>query len=138
MNKKHNNIVNGGALGGSILLGLALFAVVAFKILVINNMWGGYNLQKLKNENAYIYIEVFNFPFKYEKKNIIFREFYDELDNFYYIGIYQKKENDVIFLKKFHTYRYFLQRLRFESLESCRAYCEMTSELLNNDIIKAL
>ncbi len=95
-------------------------------------------MQKPKDENAYIYIEVFNFPFKYEKQNIIFKEFFDELDNFYYIGIYQKKENDVIFLKKFNTYRYFLQRLRFESLESCRAYCEETSELLKNDIIKAL
>lgn len=95
-------------------------------------------MQKLKNENAYIYIEVFNFPFKYEKQNIIFKEFFDKLDGFYYIGIYQKNENDVIFLKKFNTYRYFLQRLRFESVATCRAYCEMTSELLNNDIIKAL
>ncbi|ADM73596.1 hypothetical protein LaPh949_gp038 [Lactococcus phage 949] len=38
MNKKHDDIINGGTLGGSILFGLALVAVVAFKILVINNM----------------------------------------------------------------------------------------------------
>lgn len=95
-------------------------------------------MQKLKNENEYIFIEVFNFPFKYKKDCIVFREFYDEMDGFYYIGIYQKNENDVIFLKKFNTYRYFLQRLRFESLESCRAYCKETSELLKNDIIKSL
>lgn len=95
-------------------------------------------MQKLKNENAYIYIEVFNFSFKYEKQNIIFKEFFDKLDGFYYIGIYQKNENDVIFLKKFNTYRYFLQVLRFESLENCLMYCEETSELLKNGIIKAL
>ena len=95
-------------------------------------------MQKLKNENAYIYIEVFNFPFKYEKDDIIFSEFYDEMDGFYYIGIYQKIENDLIFLKKFNTYRYFLQPLKFESLESCEMYCKMTSELLKNDIIKSL
>lgn len=95
-------------------------------------------MQKLKNENAYIYIEVFNFNFRYEKQNIVFTDFFDKLDGFYYIGIYQKIENDVIFLKKFNTYRYFLQPLKFESLESCRAYCEETGELLNNDIIKAL
>ncbi|ARM66169.1 hypothetical protein AM2_042 [Lactococcus phage AM2] len=95
-------------------------------------------MQKLKNENEFIYINVFKFPFKYEKKNIIFKEFFDKLDGFYYIGIYQKKENDVIFLKKFNTYRYFLQVLRFESLESCLIYCKETSELLKNDIIKAL
>ena len=95
-------------------------------------------MQKLKDENEFIYIENFHFNFRYKKKNIIFKEFYDKLDNFYYIGIYQKKENDVIFLKKFNTYRYFLQVLRFESLESCRDYCEETRELLKNDIIKAL
>lgn len=95
-------------------------------------------MQKPKDENAYIYIEIFNFNFRYKKKSIVFSEFYDKLDGFYYIGIYQKKENDVIFLKKFNTYRYFLQPLKFESLESCRAYCEETSELLKNDIIKAL
>ena len=95
-------------------------------------------MQKLKNENAYIFIEVFKFPFKYKKKNIIFREFFDKLDGFYYIGIYQKIENDLIFIKKFNAYRYFLQVLRFESLESCLMYCEETSELLKNDIIKAL
>lgn len=95
-------------------------------------------MQKLKNENEFIYIENFHFDFKYKKKNIIFREFYDKLDNFYYIGIYQKNENDVIFLKKFNTYRYFLQVLRFESVATCRAYCEETSELLKNDIIKSL
>lgn len=38
MNKKHDNIVNGGSLAGTLFLGLALFAIVAFKILVINNM----------------------------------------------------------------------------------------------------
>lgn len=38
MNKKHDNIINGGTLGGSVLLGLALVAVVAFKVLVINQM----------------------------------------------------------------------------------------------------
>lgn len=36
--KKHDNIVNGGTLGGSVLLGLALIAIVAFKILIINHM----------------------------------------------------------------------------------------------------
>lgn len=38
MDKKHNNIINGGTLGGSVLLGLALVAIVAFKILIINQM----------------------------------------------------------------------------------------------------
>ena len=38
MNKKQDNIVNGGTLGGSILLGLVLVALVAFKILIINQM----------------------------------------------------------------------------------------------------
>lgn len=38
MNKKHNNIINGGTLGGSILLGMTLVAIVAFKILIVNNM----------------------------------------------------------------------------------------------------
>ena len=38
MNKKHDNIVNGGSLKGTLLLGLALVAVVTFKILIINNM----------------------------------------------------------------------------------------------------
>ena len=38
MNKKHNNIVNGGSLEGTLFLSLALVVVVAFKILVINNM----------------------------------------------------------------------------------------------------
>ena len=95
-------------------------------------------MQKLKDENAYIYVNIFNFNFRYKKKNIIFSEFFDELDGFYYIGIYYKIDNDLIFLKKFHTYRYFLQRLRFESVASCRAYCEETGELLKNDIIKAL
>ncbi|AHC94128.1 hypothetical protein WRP3_042 [Lactococcus phage WRP3] len=95
-------------------------------------------MQKLKNENEFIYIENFHFDFKYKKKNIIFREFYDKLDNFYYIGIYHKIENDLIFIKKFNTYRYFLQSLKFESLESCLMYCKMTSELLKNDIIKSL
>lgn len=38
MNKKHDNIVNGGNLKGTLLLGLALVAIVAFKILVINHM----------------------------------------------------------------------------------------------------
>lgn len=95
-------------------------------------------MQKLKNENEFIYIENFHFNFRYKKKNIIFKEFYDELDNFYYIGIYHKIENDLIFIKKINTYRYFLQSLKFESVESCRAYCEETSELLKNDIIKSL
>ena len=95
-------------------------------------------MQKLKNENAYIYIEIFNFDFRYEKKSIVFSEFYDKLDGFYYIGIYQKKENEVIFIKKFNTYRYFLQSLKFESLENCLAYCKETEALLKNDIIKAL
>ena len=95
-------------------------------------------MQKLKNENAYIYIEVFNFNFKYKKNCIIFKEFFDKLDGFYYIGVYQKNENDVIFLKKINTYKYFLQPLKFESVESCLMYCEETGELLKNDIIKAL
>lgn len=38
MNKKHNKIFNGGNLKGTLFLGVALFAVLAFKILVINNM----------------------------------------------------------------------------------------------------
>ncbi len=38
MNKKHDNIVNGGNLKGTLFLGLALIAVVAFKILIINQM----------------------------------------------------------------------------------------------------
>ena len=38
MNKKHDNIVNGGTLKGTLFLGLALVAVVVFKILVINPM----------------------------------------------------------------------------------------------------
>lgn len=38
MNKKHDKIVNGGNLTGTLFLGLALVAVIAFKILVINNM----------------------------------------------------------------------------------------------------
>lgn len=38
MNKKHDKIFNGGSLGGTLLLGLALVAIVAFKMLVINNM----------------------------------------------------------------------------------------------------
>lgn len=95
-------------------------------------------MKKLKDENAYIYINIFNFNFRYKKKSIVFSEFFDEMDGFYYIGIYQKIENDVIFLKKFNTYRYFLQRLQFESVASCRAYCEETEALLNNGIIKAL
>lgn len=95
-------------------------------------------MQKLKNENDFIYIENFHFKFKYEKKNIIFKEFHDKLDNFYYIGIYHKIENELIFIKKFNTYRYFLQSLKFENLENCLLYCEMTSELLKDNIIKSL
>lgn len=38
MNKKHDNIVNGGSLKGTLFLGLALVAIIAFKILVVNNM----------------------------------------------------------------------------------------------------
>ena len=95
-------------------------------------------MQKLKDENAYIYVNIFNFNFRYKKKNIIFSEFFDELDGFYYIGIYYKIDNDLIFLKKINTYKYFLQVLKFESLESCLMYCNETSELLNNDIIKSL
>lgn len=38
MNKKHDKIVNGGGLSGTLFLGLALVAIVAFKMLVINNM----------------------------------------------------------------------------------------------------
>ncbi|MDN6719024.1 MAG: hypothetical protein L0L51_10565, partial [Lactococcus lactis] len=60
-------------------------------------------MQKLKNENEYIFIEVFNFPFKYKKDCIVFREFYDEMDGFYYIGIYQKIDNDLIFIKTMDT-----------------------------------
>lgn len=95
-------------------------------------------MQKLKDENEFIYIENFHFNFRYKKKNIIFSEFHDKLDGFYYIGIYHKIENDVIFIKKFNTYRYFLQALKFKSLENCLMYCKETSELLKNDIIKAL
>ena len=95
-------------------------------------------MQKLKNENEFIYIDIFHFKFEYKKKNIIFKEFHDKLDNFYYIGVYQKIENDVIFIKKFNTYRYFLQPLKFKSLENCSMYCEMTSELLKDNVIKSL
>ncbi|ARM67614.1 hypothetical protein LW81_044 [Lactococcus phage LW81] len=91
-----------------------------------------------KDENAYIYIENFHFNFRYKKTDIIFKEFYDKLDNFYYIGIYHKIDNKNIFLKKFNTYRYFLQALKFKSLENCLMYCKETSELLKNDIIKSL
>lgn len=38
MNKKHDEIFNSGSLGGTLLLGFALVAIIAFKILVINNM----------------------------------------------------------------------------------------------------
>lgn len=38
MNKKHDNVVNGGSLKGTLFLGLALVAVIAFKILIVNNM----------------------------------------------------------------------------------------------------
>lgn len=95
-------------------------------------------MQKLKNENDFIYIDNFHFKFKYKKKDIIFKEFFDELDNFYYIGVYQKIENDLIFIKKFDTYRYFLQLLKFKNLENCLMYCEMTSELLKDNVIKSL
>lgn len=95
-------------------------------------------MKKPKDENAYIYINIFHFDFRYRKKNIVFSEFFDEMDGFYYIGIYYKIENDLIFLKKMNTYRYFLQPLRFEGVATCRAYCEETSELLKNDIIKSL
>lgn len=95
-------------------------------------------MKKLKDENAYIYINIFHFDFRYRKKNIVFSEFFDEMDGFYSIGIYYKLENELIFLKKINTYKYFLQRLRFESVASCRAYCEETGELLKNGIIKAL
>lgn len=36
--EKHDNIVNGGGIGGTLFLGLALVAIVAFKILIVNNM----------------------------------------------------------------------------------------------------
>lgn len=138
MNKKHDNVINGGSLKGTLFLGLALVAVAAFKVLVVNNMWGGYNMQEPKDENAYIFIEIFNFNFRYKKKNIIFSELFDELDGFYYIGIYYKIENKLIFIKKFNPCRYFLQPLKFESVATCRAYCEEISELLKNGIIKSL
>ena len=38
MNKKHDNIINGGSLKGTLFLGLALIAVITFKILIINQM----------------------------------------------------------------------------------------------------
>ena len=38
MNKKHDNIINGGSLKGTLFLGLALVAIVAIKILIINQM----------------------------------------------------------------------------------------------------
>ena len=38
MKQKHQNIVNGGSLKGTLFLGLALIAVVAFKVLIINQM----------------------------------------------------------------------------------------------------
>lgn len=38
MKQKHNNVINGGTFGGTLFLGLALIAVVAFKILIVNNM----------------------------------------------------------------------------------------------------
>ncbi|ARM66803.1 hypothetical protein AM4_145 [Lactococcus phage AM4] len=38
MNKKHDSTINGGTLKGTFFLGLALIAVVAFKILIVNNM----------------------------------------------------------------------------------------------------
>lgn len=95
-------------------------------------------MQKLKNENEFIYIDTFHFKFEYKKNDIIFKEFYDKLDGFYYIGVYQKVGNKLVFIKKFDTYRYFLQSLKFENLENCLMYCEITSELLKNNIIKAL
>lgn len=95
-------------------------------------------MQKLKNENDFIFIDNFHFRFKYKKDSIIFKEFRDKIDNFYYIGIYEKIENDLIFIKKFDTYRYFLQSLKFKNLENCLLYCEITGELLKDDIIKFL
>ena len=38
MKQKHDKIVNGGSLKGTLFLGLALVAIVIFKILVINNI----------------------------------------------------------------------------------------------------
>lgn len=38
MKEKHDNIINGGSLKGTLFLGLALVAIVAFKILIINQM----------------------------------------------------------------------------------------------------
>lgn len=38
MKEKHNNIINGGSLKGTLFLGLVLVAVIAFKVLIINQM----------------------------------------------------------------------------------------------------
>lgn len=38
MKEKHNNIINGGSLKGTLFLSLALVAIVAIKILIINQM----------------------------------------------------------------------------------------------------
>lgn len=38
MKEKHDNIINGGSLKGTLFFGLALVAIVAFKILIINQM----------------------------------------------------------------------------------------------------
>nr|DAQ00345.1 MAG TPA: hypothetical protein [Caudoviricetes sp.] len=36
--EKHDNIVNGGGIGGTALLILSVIAILAFKILIVNNM----------------------------------------------------------------------------------------------------
>lgn len=36
--EKHDNIVNGGGIGGTILLFLSVVAILAFKIFIVSNM----------------------------------------------------------------------------------------------------
>lgn len=36
--ERHDNIVNGGGIGGTILLVLSVIAILLFKIFIVNNM----------------------------------------------------------------------------------------------------
>lgn len=95
-------------------------------------------MQKIRNENEYINLINFHFTFRYKKSDIMIKEFFNELDKFYYIGIYSMIDNEMNFIKKFDTYRYFLQNLKFENKEKCLMYCEETKKLIKNGIIKTL